>query len=212
MGLRLLVVSGLALLSGCGWLFGDSGGKAQNARPGVDRKSPATGTLPAASGQHDAGLAPADPVGGREVGSIIPAKGGQKAQKEAADKEATERDAKEREERQKREADEREAKAKDQQEGAKEMPKGTQEKRSLPGMPAAAERGNPENAGPSEKPLKPPGTGTPETAPASATPATSAPAAPAPVTSAPIAPPPPAAPPPSAAPAPDPQPAPPPRT
>src|SRR5262249_14185549 len=117
MGLRLLAVSAFALLSGCGWLFGDDAPKG-NARPGVDRQGPASGTLPAASGQHDAGLAPADPVGSSQVGSIVPAKGGQKAQKEAAEKEATERDAKEREERQKREADEREAKAKEQQEEA----------------------------------------------------------------------------------------------
>jgi hypothetical protein len=214
MGLRLLAVSGFALLSGCGWLFGDSAPKG-NARPGVDRQGPATGTLPAASGQHDSGLAPTDPVGAREVGSIIPAKGGQKAQKEAADKDAAERDTKEREERQKREADEREAKAKEQQEGGgKEMPKGTPEKRALPGMPAAAERGNPESAGPSDKkPAAAPAQSAPASAgPAAPGPVTSAPGTSAPVTSAPIVPPPPAAPPPSAAPAPEPPPAQPPRT
>src|SRR5262249_28674038 len=152
-----------------GWLFGDDAPKG-NARPGVDRQGPASGTLPAASGQHDAGLAPADPVGSSQVGSIVPAKGGQKAQKEAAEKEATERDAKEREERQKREADEREAKAKEQQEEAgKETPKATPEKRSLPGKPAAAEWGNPDNP---DRQSTPPESAAPKAAtPAAATPA-----------------------------------------
>ena len=198
--LRLLVVSAFALLSGCGWLFGDSSPKSQNARPGVDRQGPATGTLPAASGQHDAGLAPTDPAGNSQVGSILQGKGGQKAQKEAIEKEAAERDAKDREERQRREADERDAKAREQKE---EAPKGTPEKRALPGMPAAAARGNPGNA-------DTPGTPPRSAAPGSAPPLT-APTAPAPVTSAPIAPPAPATPPPSAAPAAE-QPAPPPRT
>jgi hypothetical protein len=196
MGLRLLVVSSLALLSGCGWLFGDSSANPQNARPGVDRQGPPTGTLPAASGQHDAGLAATDPVGNPQIGSIVGGKGGQKAQKDAADKEAAERDAKEREERQKREAEERDAKAKEQPE---EQPKGTPEKRTLPGRPSAAEWGNPDNPGKTAattpapaKSARPASSGA-SAGPPSASGLAPAPAGPlpppAPVTSAPVAPP-----------------------
>ena len=77
------------------------------------------------------------------VGSIVAAKGGQKAQKEAADKEAAERDAKDREAREKREAAEREAKAKDK-EKEKESPPAKPAPNGLPGRPAAAELGNAE--------------------------------------------------------------------
>jgi hypothetical protein len=200
MGLRLLVVSGFALLSGCGWLFGDDAPKG-NARPGVDRQGPPSGTLPAGSGQHDAGLAPSDPVGNAQVGSIVAGKGGQKAQKEAADKEAAERDAKEREEREKREADERDAKAKEQAQ-PEEKPKVTTEKRTLPGKPAAAEWGNPDNPGKNaatEAPATPAAPGPaavtsapatpplPTPAPAPGAPATGAPATGAPATGAPAA-------------------------
>ncbi|MBV8186903.1 MAG: hypothetical protein JOY64_25845 [Alphaproteobacteria bacterium] len=176
MGLRLLVVSGFALLSGCGWLFGDDAPKG-NGRPGVDRQGPASGTLPAASGQHDAGVAATDPVGSPQVGSIVPAKGGQKAQKDAADKEAGERDAKEREEREKREADERDAKAKEQQE---EKPKVTGEKRTLPGKPAAAEWGNPANPGKNAPTA--PAPAAPGPAPVTSAPATPSPQTPVPAT------------------------------
>lgn len=138
-------------VSGCGWLFGsDRPSDAGKARPGVDAKAPATG-LPAASGAHDAGIAATDPVGPAQVGGVIPAKGGQKAQKEAADKEAAERDAKDREERQRREENDREAKAAEDKERAK-GPKPNPENPGLPGKPTAAVRGNPEGA---DKKVKP---------------------------------------------------------
>ena len=55
--LGLVCVSALALLSGCGWLFGSGPDNTGKARPGVDRKGPATGALPAATGGgHDAGI------------------------------------------------------------------------------------------------------------------------------------------------------------
>lgn len=186
--LGLLGVSALVLLSGCGWLgFGGTPGSTQNARPGVDRQIAPTGALPpAASGQHEPGIAATDPVGTPQIGSIVAAKGGQKAQKEAAEKEAEERDAKAREEREKREAAERDAKAKEPQEPAQALPAP-----GMPGMPAAAVRGDAE--------------------PANAEPAATTAPPPAPVSSTPIAPP--AAPAPAPAPAPaSEQPAAPPRT
>ena len=73
-----------------------------------------TGALPSANPgrQYEPGFAATDETRTPRVGSIVAAKGGQKAQKEAADKEAAERDAKDREAREKREAADREAKAK----------------------------------------------------------------------------------------------------
>jgi hypothetical protein len=171
--LGLLGVSALALLSGCGWFGGGSPSDSQKARPGVDRKVPATGALPSANPgqQHESGVVATDPAATHQIGSIVPAKGGQKAQKEAAEKEANERDAKEREAREKREAEERNAKAKEPKEEAKPLPPAG----TLPGKPAAAERGNPENAEPGAT-----------TAPA---PVTKAPIAPAPPTEPPAGPP-----------------------
>jgi len=172
--LGLLGVSALVLLSGCGWLFGsaDTTGK---ARPGVDRKAPATGALPAATGGgHESGATAADPVGNAQIGSVVPGKGGQKAQKETAEKEAAERDAKEREAREKREAEERDAKAKEQEAAPANKPAGNI-LTGVPPKPAAAEPGN----------ASPPTTGATPAAPAAPA-AASGPSAP--VTSAPVAP------------------------
>jgi len=172
LALGLLCASALLLLSGCGWLFGSGPDNTGKARPGVDRKAPATGGLPAATGGgHESGATAADPVGNAQIGSVVPGKGGQKAQKETAEKEAAERDAKEREAREKREAEERDAKAKEQQEAPANKPGGNIVT-GVPPKPAAAEPGN---AGP-------PTTGAKPAAPAAA----SGPSAP--VTSAPVAP------------------------
>ena len=181
--LGLLGVSAMALLSGCGW-FGDSTPSGPGARPGVDRRAPASGALPPASGQqYDSGIAASDPVGTPQIGSVVPGKGGQKAQKEAVEKEAAERDAKEREERDKRDAEERDAKAKEQpEEPAK---KATPPAGVVPPKPAAAVRGG-VGSGSGSGSAEPAATGTP--------PATTAPP-PAPVTSTPMAPPPQPAPP-----------------
>jgi hypothetical protein len=167
--LGLTCLPALVLLSGCGWLFGDSPTNKQNARPGVDRKMPATGTLPAATdGGHDAGVVATDPAGNAQVGGIVPAKGGQKAQKEAAEKDAAERDAKDRETREsrdKRDTDERDARAKEEP-GSASKPTVTNSTAGVPPKPAAAERGN----------ASAPTTGSAPTAPATAAP--SAPAQP----------------------------------
>jgi hypothetical protein len=106
----LLAVSTLALLTGCGWFGGDA--PTGKARPGADRKIAPTGTLPAANpgGQSEQGVTPADETRG-QIGTVVGAKGGQRAQKEAADKAAADRDAKEREQ---RNAADRETKAKQQ--------------------------------------------------------------------------------------------------
>jgi hypothetical protein len=107
----LLAVSTLVLLTSCGW-FGGSSTPTGKARPGADRQIAPTGTLPSAnpSGQSEQGVIPADETRG-QIGTVVGAKGGQRAQKEAADKAAADRDAKEREQ---RNAADRDAKAKQQ--------------------------------------------------------------------------------------------------
>ena len=109
----LLAVSTLALLAGCGWFGGDA--PTGKARPGADRQIAPTGTLPAANPgrQSEQTVGPADETRGTTppIGSVVPTKGGQRAQKEAADKAAADRDAKEREQ---RNAADRDAKAKQQ--------------------------------------------------------------------------------------------------
>jgi hypothetical protein len=107
----LLAVSILALLTGCSW-FGGSSAPTGKARPGADRQIAPTGTLPAAnpSGQSEQGVTPADETRG-QIGTVVGAKGGQRAQKEATDKAAADRDAKAREQ---RNAADRDAKAKQQ--------------------------------------------------------------------------------------------------
>jgi hypothetical protein len=107
----LLAVSTFALLAGCGWFGGDT--PTGKARPGADRQIAPTGTLPSATPgrQSEQGVTPVDETRGTAptVGSVVGAKGGQRAQKEAADKAAAERDAKARE---LRDAADREEKAK----------------------------------------------------------------------------------------------------
>ena len=96
----LLAASTLALLAGCGWFGGDA--PAGKARPGADRQIAPTGTLPSATpGRQSEGVTPVDETRGTTptVGSVVGAKGGQRAQKEAADKAAADRDAKAREQR-----------------------------------------------------------------------------------------------------------------
>ena len=85
----LLAVSTLALLAGCGWFGGDA--PTGKARPGADRQIAPTGTLPAANPgrQSEQGVVPTDETR-NPIGSVVSAKGGQRAQKEAADKAAAE--------------------------------------------------------------------------------------------------------------------------
>ena len=110
----LLAVSSFSLLAGCGW-FGGGDTPTGKARPGADRQIAPTGTLPSATPgrQSEQGVSPVDETRGTAptVGSVVGAKGGQRAQKEATDKAAAERDAKAREQ---RDAADRDEKAKQQ--------------------------------------------------------------------------------------------------
>ena len=116
-GLRLglLGVSMLALLGGCGW-FSDSSPPGAAPRPGADRQvAPSAALPPAASGRaYEQGIVGVDDTrGGGAIGSIVPGKGGQKAQKDEVEKEQIERDKKEREERWERDAEEKAQRAKE---------------------------------------------------------------------------------------------------
>ena len=88
----LCVLLAATTLNGCGWFDGWFGGKPsplQSAplRPGVDRQTTANGLPPAPNrGTYDAGVAPVDDNRSQPLGAIVPAKGGQKAQLEAAEK------------------------------------------------------------------------------------------------------------------------------
>jgi hypothetical protein len=90
----LLAASTFALLAGCGW-FGGGDPPTGKARPGADRQVAPTGSLPSANPGRtfEQGVTPVDETRGT-VGSVVSAKGGQRAQKEAADKAAADRDAK----------------------------------------------------------------------------------------------------------------------
>src|SRR3990167_2801649 len=112
--LRLLGMSTLALMAGCGMFDSSSPTQSAKARPGADRQVTASGSLQSANSgrQYDSSIAAVDETrSGPQVGSIVAGRGGQKAQKEAIEKEATERDAKAREQRQARATADREAKA-----------------------------------------------------------------------------------------------------
>lgn len=106
----------LASLGGCDWLFGSSTpANTAKVRPGAERQVPASNSLPAASSgrQYDTAVTPVDESrSGPKIGSIVPDKGGQKAQIEAAAKEAAERDKQAREAREKAAQDMADRKAK----------------------------------------------------------------------------------------------------
>ena len=160
--LGLLGVSALALLAGCDWIGGGSTPLGPPPRPGAEKAVQPSASLPPGpvNPQYDAGVVGSDDRAAPAIGSIIPAKGGQKAQRDAIEKEQAERDRKEREARLERDAAEKEEKAREKQEGT---------------PPAAAPAGAP-----------PPGAGTIT----SDQPPVSAPVPPpAPVTTAPVAPP-----------------------
>ena len=107
-------VAAMSLVAGCGMFDGWFGGSSMpvgKLRPGADRAVAPSNALPPAAG--GGGGEPVSPVDerGPAIGSVVPGKGGQKAQKEAAEKEAAERDAKARKERDEREATEKAARA-----------------------------------------------------------------------------------------------------
>jgi len=105
------VLLAAAPLSGCGWFDGWFAGKPspmQSAplRPGVDRQTTANGLPPAPNrGTYDAGVTPVDDTRSQTLGGIVAAKGGQKAQIEAAEKERAQREAEREKERAQREAE-----------------------------------------------------------------------------------------------------------
>ena len=119
----LAAVSAMALLSGCGWF--DSGTPSGKARPGDDQKvAPSSSLPPAPAGGQGEAIAPVDETrNAGQIGSIVPGKGGQKAQKEAAEKEAADRDAKDREARNAREAADKEARAREKAEEQQQLQK-----------------------------------------------------------------------------------------
>ena len=97
----LLGVSMIGLLSGCG-LFSGGPATSEKVRPGAERQIAVSGSLPAASTgrQYEPGIAPVDETRtGPQIGSVVAARGGQRAQQEAAAKEAATREARAREER-----------------------------------------------------------------------------------------------------------------
>jgi hypothetical protein len=97
-----LVLPALLSVGGCDWLgLGSSTpSSSEKARPGAERQVTVTTSLPGARGAgYDGAVAPVDETRSAPIGSMVAAKGGQKAQIEAANKEAAERDAKAREER-----------------------------------------------------------------------------------------------------------------
>jgi hypothetical protein len=84
------VLLAAATLSGCGWF--DSGNpsplQSQQLRPGADRLAPAIGLPPAPQrGTYDGGQAPLDEGRSQPVGTVVAAKGGQRAQLELKEKE-----------------------------------------------------------------------------------------------------------------------------
>ena len=167
----LLLVS----LGGCDWLFGSSTpANTATVRPGAERQVGPSNALPAAGGSHtyDGAAAPVDETrSGPKIGSILPDKGGQKAQLEAVAKEQAERDKKAREEREKQAADRKEREARE----AKDAPP------KPPGPPSGTVTYPPDQNASSPAAQPPPAEGAPtqtQTAPP-----------PAPVTTAPIAPP-----------------------
>jgi hypothetical protein len=174
-GCGFIGVSLLLWLGGCDWLFGSSTpANTATVRPGAERQIGPSNALPAVGGGHsyDAPATPIDETrSGPRIGSILPDKGGQKAQLEAVAKEQAERDKKAREEREKQAADRKEREARE----AKDAPP------KPPGPPSGTVTYPPDQNASSPAAQPPPAEGAPtqtQTAPP-----------PAPVTTAPIAPP-----------------------
>ena len=137
-------VSLLLSLGGCDWLFGSSTpANTATVRPGAERQIGPSNALPAAGGGHpyDAPATPVDETrSGPKIGSILPDKGGQKAQLEAVAKDQAERDRRAREEREKaaREAAERKAQEKEASKDGKTPKPPTDEPATQPSAAPAA--------------------------------------------------------------------------
>jgi hypothetical protein len=168
-GLQVCGVLGVLMLTsltGCGWLFGSSSpSEAAKVRPGAERQvAPSNAPQSAGTGrQYDAAVTPVDETrSGPKIGSIIPDKGGQKAQLDAAAKEAAERDKAAREEREKQAEAERKAKEAEAKEG-----KDNKGGEKAAGKPPAADQPPTQPAAPPPAPITatpvspPPATTTP---------------------------------------------------
>lgn len=116
----LCVVLAASTLSGCGWFDGWFGKASplQSAplRPGVDRQTTATGLPPAPNrGAYDAGVVPLEDSRNQPLGTVVAAKGGQKAQIEKMEKERAQQDAEREKERAQRAAERDREKAQEPQ-------------------------------------------------------------------------------------------------
>jgi hypothetical protein len=137
-------VSLLLSLGGCDWLFGSSTpANTATVRPGAERQIGPSNALPSAGGGHgyDAPATPIDETrSGPKIGSILPDKGGQKAQLEAVAKEQAERDKKAREERERaaRDAAERKAQEKEASKDGKATKAPTNEPPTQPSIAPSA--------------------------------------------------------------------------
>jgi hypothetical protein len=137
----LLGVSTLTLLAGCDWFGSGTPANTAKVRPGAERQVPASNSLPpaGAGGQHDAAIAPVDETrSAPKIGAVIPDKGGQKAQVEAAAKEAAERDRQAREAREKGSQVEADRKAKSASTDAKGAKPAADEPPTQPSVPPPA--------------------------------------------------------------------------
>lgn len=119
----LLGVSALALLAGCDWIGGGPGVSGPPPRPGAEKAVQPSASLPPAppNPQYDAAVV-SNEERASPIGSVVAAKGGQKAQREAIEKEQADRDRKDREARLEREAAD---KAADKEEKTREKQEGT---------------------------------------------------------------------------------------
>ena len=164
----LLGVSALVLLSGCGWFGGGSNVTTNKARPGADRDVVGVGALPSANPgrQYEPGYAATDETRLPRVGSIVAGQGrpegpeGSGRQGGRGARRQGSRGAREARGRRPRGEGEEKEKEKETPAAARPVSSG------VPGMPAAAERGNADSS--KVKPAA--------TTPAAPEPATTAPA------------------------------------
>lgn len=95
-----------SLVAGCGWFDSTPALKVVPTRPGAERNVPAGSVQASSNGrQYDGDIRPVDESRSAPIGSVIPDKGGQKAQLDAAAKDSAERDSKARDAAAKRKAD-----------------------------------------------------------------------------------------------------------
>lgn len=156
-----LGVSALALLSGCDWFGGSTPADLLKMRPGADKDVPVSAVLPPppSGQQYGPPVVPVDEArGGSQIGSVVAASGGQKAQIEKQQKDELAQEQRERASREKAAREAKEA-----------------EKNAAPGKQASTSGDKPGE--PPTQPVAPPReavTGTPVPPPA----ADSAPATP----------------------------------